>query len=292
MTAVTEIPTQVVADAEKTHEERFKWRAWVHHPEGAVACENATNGKCRDDDHFHALCRLPNPYQQNDIVEKAQAARARRLRMLRDEESDPRVILEDQLDGLKGVPQEIVVDELVDFNFTEDYTAALREVEGRLDPDYVPEGDEDIPKLYENIDQDREEYMRQRDLPEDQRGDDWDELEKTYSRYSIDVQEELKRVQEPQREHLMSLDIGELIDMIRRRRMEEQGTQAYLQAYMMWQMYIGTYKPVAKGNPGERIWDDINAMRNGTDAETIVAVKTAFDYLDTQAARTRQGKDS
>lgn len=290
MTAVTEVNTEVVADAEKTHEERFKWRAWVHFPD-AAGCVDATNGKCKDPEHFHALCRLPNPYQQNDIVEKAQAARARRLRMLRDVESDARVILEDQLEGLKDTPQEIIVDELVDFTFTEDYTTALREVEGRLDPDYVPEGDEDIPKLWANIDQDREEYMRQRELPEDQQSDDFGELEKTYAKYSLEVREELERVQEPQKEHLMSLDKGELIDMIRRRRMEEQGTQAYLQAYMTWQMYVGTFKPVNRGTPNERVWSDINEMRNTAERDVIVAVKEVFDHLDNQAARTRQGKD-
>lgn len=291
MTAVnTEPKSDVTADAERTHEERFKWRTWVHYPQGASQCENATNGKCRDADHFHAVCRLPNPFQQQDIVEKASAARARRLRMLRDPESDASIILEDQLQGLRDADKSILVEELVDRTFAEDYIEAAREVERRMDDSYVPEGDEEIPRIYADIDQDREEYMRRKDLPEDERGDDFEELEKQLGRYGEDVTEQLKLIQQPRLDHFNSLDMEALIDIVRRERIQQQGTDAYLQEYNAWQMYVGTVKPVEKGVPGQRVWADIQDMRN-EDGDLILLVKEAFDQMDAERVRGRAGKD-
>lgn len=291
MTATpTEVQTTVRAEGEVSHEERFRWRAWVHHPDGVVTCPNATNGKCREEDHFHAICRLPNPWQHDDIVEKAQAARARRVRLLRDEESDARVILEDQLDLLKEVPNDLIADELVESDFAEDYQAAIREVLDTPDPDFVPEDDETVPTLYANINQDREEYLRQRDLPDDQRSEDFTILEKTFSDYAIDVKAALERIQKPKVAHLTSLDKGELIAMVRRQRMEQAATQAYLNAYTMWQMYLGTLKPVEKGSPGQRVWDSIQEMRENVARDIIVVVRRAFDHLDAQLARGEVGK--
>lgn len=292
MSAVTEPQTEVQAEAEKTHEERFKWRAWVHHPQGAVACPNATNGKCGDDDHFHAFIRLPNPYQHDDIVEKAQAARARRMRMLKDMESDVRVILESELAMLQGVDKSVIVDELVDRNFTEDYMTAVREVESREVEDYTPDGDEPAPKVYANIDADREEYDRRKNLPEDQRGDDFEELERHYGNYSRDVREALEAVQKPKRDHLTSLDLGELIAMVRRERMEQTATQAYLKEYQRWQTYICTLKGVEKGTPGQRYWTSVDQMTQTADRDVIAAINEAFNHLEAQLARTRPGKDS
>lgn len=288
---MTAVSTEVKAEAEKTHEERFRWRGYVHVPASAETCEHATDGKCKEEDHFHALIRLPNPYQQQDIVEKAQAARARRLRMLRDEDSDARIVLEDQLYALKGVPLDIIADELVDKTFAEDYMDAVREVESRPDPDYVPEDDEEIPALYANIDQDREEYARVKDLPEDKRPEDFEQLESAVAEYSKDVQAELERIQKPKSEHFMSLGEDELIDMVRRERINQQGTAAYLQAYQAWQAYTCTYRCGVKGD-GVRIWTDINQMRNEADTDIVLGVKVAFDALEAQLAKTREGKDS
>lgn len=288
-------PTGPVADAVKTQEQRFKWRSWVHYPEGASQCEHATDGKCRDEEHFHALCRLPNPYQVRDITEKASAARARRLRMLRDPDSDPRVILEEELARLYTVPKDILVDELIDRNFSEDYSRALTEVEAIEVEDYTPEGDDEdgqVPKLYANIDQDREEYLRQRELPEEKREDDYAELEATYERYSRDVQEAMERVQKPARDHLLSLDIAELVDQVRKERIVQQGTEAYLHTYMTWQMFACTYKGTAKGMPNERAWTSVEQMKFAEESPVILLVKQAFEDLENQLARNRLGKDS
>lgn len=284
--------TAPVADAEKTQEERFKWRRWVHRGVGAAECEHKTDGKCADDEHFHALCRLPTPFQIRDITEKAAAAKARRLRMLRDPDSDARVILEDELDGLKFVDKELLADELLDEQFTEHYVEAVKLVDDLDDPDHVPEGEEPIRKLYANIDQDREEYIRQRDLPEEQRGDDFAELEKTYAAYSKAIEEEMERLAKPRRDHLLSLTLEELIEQIRQRRMEAQGYEAHLHTFNMWQMYVCTYKPTGKGIPRERVWPTLEDMKYNEDGGVILEVRQAFEDLERDLARTRMGKES
>jgi hypothetical protein len=293
MTAVTNATTEVpTSEAEKTPSERFKWRAWVHYPAEAESCDHAQDGKCADEEHFHALIRLPNAYQQADIVEKGQAARARKLRALRDPESDAAIILEDQLDVLRGADKAILVDELLDRNFTDDYLTAVREVESRDDPTFVPEGEEDIPKQWEHIDQDREEYMRQRELPEDQRSDDFELIERHYGEYSDTVTQQLA-AQAPRREHLESLDMEQLIDMVRRERIESLGNEAYLKAYAAWQMFVSTFRgTTGKTQPTQRYWSEMAYMRNVEDHDVITAVDEGFKALEQQMARTRSGKGS
>ena len=98
------------------------------------------------------------------------------------------------MDMMGDIPKDIIVDELLEREFTETYTNAVREVDAIEDPDFIPKDDEEIPKLYANIDQDREEYMRQRELPEEQRGDDYPELEKSYTAYSTAIEEAMDRL--------------------------------------------------------------------------------------------------
>jgi hypothetical protein len=288
----TQTPVAVVADAEQTQEQRFKWRTWVHYGTGAAECEHGMDGQCKDIEHFHALCRLPTPFQIRDIHEKAAAAKARRLRMLRDEDSDPRVILEDELDGLKFVDKGILVDELLDEQFTEHYVQAVKEVDDIDDPDHVPEGEEPIRKLYENIDQDREEYMRQRELPEDERDEDFEELERVYAAYSQAISDKMDELAKPRRDHLTSLSQDDLIEMIRQRRIEAQGYEAHLHTFNMWQMYVCTYKPTSGMAPHERVWKTLEDMKYNEDSGVIMQVRQVFEDLERGLARTRMGKES
>jgi hypothetical protein len=127
---------------------------------------SASTGDCGDEEHFHAWIRLPNPFQIRDITEKARAARARKKKELDDETSDARVTLEFDLQDLAATTKEVIVNEIVDKDFADDYRKAVREVDTQLDPDYAPKDEDDeIPKLWEHIDQDREEYERQRQHP-------------------------------------------------------------------------------------------------------------------------------
>lgn len=295
-TEVTEAPP-VEAAAEKPKEEIFKFSSWVHVGPGAEECEERFSGKCDEEDHFHAWIRLPNPFQIRDITEKAKAAKARRLRLLKDESSDPRVILESELDGLADVPRDLLVDEILDRDFPDDYVQAVRSVDDLDDPDWVFDAESEAegqqaPKLYANIDQDREEYERQQQLPEDQRSEDYPELEKTLAAHSRAVEEAMKKHQEPRREGLMERDIEDLVDIIRRDRMDQQGTDAYLNTFNAWQWYVCTLKPAGDRKPTERKWKDINQMKYEEEGDVILRLKETFESLEIRLARSRQAKNS
>lgn len=296
MTTVAEVDTPptntepVKADAEVTKEERLKYRALVHVGQDAIACSHANDGKCAEQGHFHAVCRLPNGFQVRDIAEKSQAARARRARMYRDPQSDVSVVLEEELESMRGVPKEILVDEILDRDFTETFGNATREVHELDDPDHVPEGDEPVRKLYENIAQDREEYLRQRDLTEEQRGEDFGELETTYANYSRDIETAMDRIAKPRRDHLLEQDEDALLEIIRRARVEQKCLEAYLHSYGSWQMFVCTYKTHPTGKTVERMWPSIESMKFQEDPQVIDAVKTAFEDLEAAMARSRAGK--
>lgn len=290
--AAVEADTQKTADAERTQEERFKWRAWVHTGTSALDCNHATDGKCKDEEHFHAVIRLPNPFQIRDIAEKAQAARARRARMFRDPESDISVVLEDEMEMLRETDKAILVDEIVERDFARDYTEAIKVVMEIDDPDFVPEGDESIPKKFANIEQDREEYVRQRDLPDEQKSDDFEELEKTYADYSRAIEAEMERIRQPRVESLMEREMDDLVEMVRKDRIEQACGEAQLHTFNMWQMYVCTYRPREKGIPNERVWPSIEFMKYVEDTDTIMAVRDAFQQLESSMAAHRLGKAS
>jgi hypothetical protein len=54
---------------------------------------------CANPDHFHAWIRLPNKFQHADIHAKALASKARRMRALRDPESDASVVMDAEIAG-------------------------------------------------------------------------------------------------------------------------------------------------------------------------------------------------
>lgn len=304
MTAVTTEPQDTpqttetpapTAEAERTADKLFKWSTWVNVGEGADECEDRYNGRCQSEDHFHAWCRLPNGFQVRDITEKAQAAAALRRRTLRKTDSDARIIMEDELDQLRDSAssdegKDILADEIIDEDFAEDFTRATREVMDEDDPDFTPEDDEPAPKRFADIQQNREEYERQRDLPEEQRSEDFGTLEEYLADYSRAVEDRMTEIQKPRKAHLMERDLDDLIDIIRRKRIEEQANEVYLHTFNMWTWYVCTFKPRAKGTPNERVWPDINIMRHHTAPEVIERVQGAFRVLENEAVTGGRGK--
>jgi hypothetical protein len=282
-----------VAAAEQTREEIFRWSDWVDIGVGAEECDHKRDGRCQDRQHFHAWVRLPNPFQIRDITEKARAARARKVRELRDEESDARVVLEEQLDVLVEADREIIVDEIVDKDFAENYAKAVREVDDLDDEEYVPKDeDDDIPKLYAGIDQDREEYERQRQLPEEQRDSDYERLEKRLGDYGAAIEDEMKRLSAPKRDGLMQRPFEDLVDIIRKDRMEMTATETYLHTFNTWQWYVCTFKPKGEHTPNERVWKDIAQMKFEAPGEVVNGLRLAFESLEQRMAQSRMAKNS
>lgn len=284
------------AEAERTADKLFKWSTWLHVGEGADECEERYSGRCRDVEHFHAWCRLPNPFQVRDITEKSQAAAALRRRTLRNLESDARIILEDELDTLRDSTDDdegkkILVDEILDKDFADNYTAAQRAVMDQEDPGFTPEGDEEIPKRFADIFQMREEFDRQKDLPEEQRSKDWPELEKYIAEYQLAIEAEMDHALKPRHDAMMQRPLDDLIDIVRRDRMEDQANEVHLHTFNMWTWYVCTFKPRGVDKiPNERVWPDINIMRYNESQEVIRAVQDTFRSLENEAIIGERGK--
>jgi hypothetical protein len=292
-----ETPAAPVSAAESGQRELFKWSTYVHVGVGAEGCANGENGKCKDPDHFHAWCRIGNQFQMRDITEKATAAKARRVRLLKDPESDARIILESDLDQLRDPALKgVLIDEIVDRDFQEIYVEAVKEVDDQDAniPELEDEDDPDAPpvKKWATIDQDREEYQRLSALPEDERGEEFAEIEQRVADYSREIDEARERIMRQKREPLESREIDDLIDIVRRDRIDTQAAEAYLHAFNTWHWFACTYKPVEKGRPTERVFKDYNQMRFEADREVIEALQTTFNDLESRLARSRAVKKS
>jgi hypothetical protein len=304
MTVTTAEPpttsTTPTAEAERTPRELFAYSAWVHVGDGAEECDHKLDGKCDEREHFHAWVRLPTPYQIRDINEKAKAAQARRLRALRNPESDAAIILENELDELREAAESgslgVLVEEILDQDHADDMMRATRNVRALVDEEWEPDedGPEDqkAPPLFATVDQDFEEWQRQRELPEEERSEDWPEIQSHIDKYTEAVNAELESIREPKRAELMSRSIDQLIEIVRRDRRESDAAEVYLHTYHSWTQFVCTFKPKLKGTPNERVFKDYIQMRQETPEPVVVALRRAFEGLERNLARSRQAGNS
>lgn len=299
-TTPTETPEAPAAEAERSRHDIFKYARWVHVapddcPLVVALRENPEAGRtvdlplCREPGHFHAWVRLPNPYQVRDINEKARAARARVIRMMRNPDSDAAVILEEELDALRDERvRDQLVSDIVDKDFATHYDEALTVVLDMEDPDWEPgEGDDEPAKLYAHIEADQEEYARQVELPEDQRDETYPELQSTVASFASEVEKAMDAITQPMRESLQQRDLDELIEIARRDRIDAKATEVYLHTWNTWQWYVCTYEPVKRGTPAGRKFKDINTFKYETSEEIVSAIQSAFLDLESRLSRGR-----
>ena len=255
----TEIPQ---AAAQVSAQKMFRYSTFVDIGEGAETCEHARDGKCDDIEHFHAWCRLPNPYQHEDIRKKAMAAKARKLRELRDPESDASVVLDEQLTRMSDeVYREQVIDDLLLSEWANDYLQAQGEVDEREE--------------YEHVAQDREEYVRlheaEKDLPEEEQTDEYKRLVTHLDAWASDVRERLTAIQEPKRQQFRDRSIDALVELIRSKRVEEESNRAFSETYDPWMWFVGTFKVVLHETlrrPHIPMWEQIG-RKDRPDAGTM-----------------------
>lgn len=249
--ATIEQTEKVEAAAQVSAQRMFKYSVFVDLGEGAPTCEHARDGECADIEHFHAWCRLPNPYQHEDIRKKANAAKARRLRELRDPDSDASVILDEQLATLRDETQrDAIVDELLNDEWPKNYLQTQREVDEREE--------------WEHIAQDREEYARlhaaEGELPEEEQSDEYKRLVKHLDAYATQIRERLAEVEAPHREQLAERTVDELLTTLRIRRVDTEASNAFMAAYDPWTWFVGTFKVQLHptlGRPHIPMWEDI-----------------------------------
>jgi hypothetical protein len=230
MTDATASAVQPEGKAAKSTKDIFKYSDYVHAGPGAEECEDALNGACGDPLHFHALCRLPNQLQHQDIREKALAAKARRIRMLRDDDADAHDVLEGDLYEIERTGDTAaVVEELVQKNWWRDHMDAMRDTQA-----------EDEFAL---IDKDRERFAEIERMPEDRRPkDETAEIAKHIAAYGDAVEARRHEIQKPQREALASKPMGELITILRDDRVNAEASATFMQTYNLWEWFIGTYR--------------------------------------------------
>lgn len=226
---------------------------------------------------FKAFVRLPNDFQHRDIREKAMAAKARRIRQLKHPDTDANVVLESELDALAEADsaKDYLIGELMASRFWQDRDEAVADV-----------GEEE---KYENVRQDQE---RWRDLNagsvDDRPADEWRELTEHLADYSAAVEKRVEEIQQPRRSALDAMDINELVDRVRERRIDADSRRAFKESYDFWQMYVGTLVIPEDFNPEEitqasmprvRYFATEADLREG-DASVISRLQDTFDALE------------
>jgi hypothetical protein len=265
----------------------FKASAYVNVGEGAEACEHQADGECDDREHFHAWCRLPNSLQHEDIREKAFATKARRMRALRDPNTDAHITLEGELYLIDDPSYtESIVDALLEREWPKDFMRATREVNESED--------------YKHIAQDREEYQRLLDSEGDKSDSEYSQelrdLQAHVAGYMKAQTDQLAEIQGPRRAELRGYEFPRLMEMIRRVRVEADADKFFMDAYQAWLWFTGTYdvKPdPVRGRPFKLKWLSIG-RRDGSEPgtlhaespEVVEAIKDTFNEL---SAGLRQG---
>lgn len=272
MTTETITPDeQLEAEAAKTVEQVFRYSTHVHVGEGAHECEHGTDGKCQEAEHFHAFVRLPNQWQHSDIRQKAQAAKARRLRQLRDPESDAYAILEGDIDALRRADDRpALVDELLMKDWWKRHLDATNDAR---------EQDE-----FEHIDQDQERLGEiERMAPEDRPQDEHDELVRHLTKFGEAIEAARNEREAPLRDALDAKDDEELLTLVRSDRMDAEASRAFMETYGKWQAFAGTLVPDER-RPHVRVFPEIGDLENA-DPQIVEPIREAFARLETGLQR-------
>jgi hypothetical protein len=269
------------AEATRSSEELFEWSGYVHVGKGAEECLHAIDGECTEkprigadgtlSGHFHAWVCLPNQFQIRDIGDKARAARARKTRALRDPQSDSYAILEAELDDLRYNHFDELVDSLAHAQVNKDLLDIVRGIE------------ED--ERFEHHAQDVEELNRLHDVPEDERdAEEYERLQADALAYSEELQRVIDERHKAEVARLRAAKPEDVIDLERRERIDNIGTEMYLHTYYTWAMYVCARKPVIDKLPTERVFAQPEDLRNAAD-EVVVALRSKISQLENRTVR-------
>ncbi len=258
----------------------FEFSRYIHVGPGAAECEDGEDGSCQNPAHFHAWIRLPNQFQVVSLKEKADAAAARKLRVLRDEDSDSRAILDGELFELERQNDHAaLVEAVVNADFLKDHMAAMNAV--RTDEE----------RGFTTIEDDRERLRALEQVPaEDRNEEEFAELQKHVAAYVDAVNAEREEIQRPLKESLEAKALDELIELVRENRIQGIAREASEEAYAVWQWYICTLKPkdpTKPGFPSERVYGSIDHLKAAA-PEVILALREGFQDIEAAAGRSLQ----
>lgn len=277
---MTETIVETSPAEEATPAKMHAYSQYLHVGPGAAECEHATDGACEDANHSHIWCRLPNQFERGFLRDKAAASGARRLRLLRDEDSDMRVILDGELDAVRARDgREELIEEIVGKDFLQNHLQALKE---------VTEEDES----YETIDDDRERLRALEGLPDEERPtEEYEHLKAYLPEHTAKVNARREEIEKPAKEAVKDKPIEELVEIVREQRIEGLGNTARAEEYSKWEWYISTFKPKSPdkaGFPNERAFAHINEFTSAA-PELIEAVAQIFTDLERESNESLKG---
>lgn len=291
----------------------FRYSAWLHVGPGAENCPEVGEGgtdpatgekiqarnECTDERHFHAWCRLPNQFEHKDLQEKANAARARRVRQLRDAGTDLYDILDEEMEAIRYADNArlLIVDELVDRESLTDWFEAVREVQ---DTEEDQEGEEEPIKPFASIEDDERRLDELQNMdPDDRPNDEYEELLRHLGRYQEAITTNLEERMRPRREALLGrppadnpegeleggLTLDRLLDQLRRSRIDSAGQEEFLHVYNSWEWHLGTLRFPPRG---PRYFPSVDEMKSAP-PEVLDALQATFRDLTTSRQRGLQG---
>lgn len=247
----------------------FRYSENVDVGAGAKECQEGPVGTCANPLHFHAWCRLPNQFQHERIRDKAQAAKARRLRLLGDEESDARLALEAELDSVRG-DRDGLIEELCARYLVRDQAEALRDLREMEE--------------YKTIAQDSERVRELTAMPSaevDQQ--ELEELTSHLEEFGKALREKVTERQHPFRDSLADKPDSELLDLVRKDRTMREADARYQEEYALWEVYVCTLRPVGDGGvPSERVFSSKEELEAAA-PEVIEALNDVFEGLEAAA---------
>jgi len=208
-------------------------RELANEVEEEVRPESRITDFCRDIDRpeVQAWVRLPNPFQYREIVQKARAARARRVMQYRDANSDLSVIVEERVDDMFAEHgTDAVVEWLTGRHNSEAMTEALAIVNNTKEgKKYVWE---------DAIDHERA-YRRLLDMGL-QSTDEFEKVHDYLERYGDEIKKEMEKYIAPYREAYGSLNDDDLRNKVKRAIIKADCDDESINIYHQWQMFYGT----------------------------------------------------
>lgn len=284
-TAEIETPVAGSVGQEPPPDEKqlFKYATWVHIGPGAEDCDGLTRDEqtgevtdasgCGNAAHFHAWCRLPNQVQHEDIHTKAMAAKARHIRLLRDETTDEAIVLDAELDDLRAAGdamKEPVVEEILQKSFWKAYVEATHDVNDT-------ENDEG-EKVYEHIDEDQRRFADLHAMTEEERAGEqaeYEELVTHLAEYNKAIADRHAEIREPERQALMDQDFESLLTMLRGDRVARAAEKVMMNVYSRWEWLVCTLdKP-----RGEQRFADMKAL-SAAAPEVLDTLEDTFNDLE------------
>jgi len=235
---------------------------------------------------FRAFVRLPNDYQHKDIREKAMAAKARRIRALRNVSTDAWEVMEFELTTASEAEgaAENFAHELLLKDLDRDRYEAIQTLNEREE--------------FAHIRQDQERFRELQRMTEDERpAEEWKELVEHLAGYAREIEQEIEEMWKPRKEALLGLGLDGLLEKVRERRIDDEGRRAFRDTYTFWQTYVGTLE-IPEGfdpknitpetMPRKRLFKDESELR---DIDPLIGTELAmaFELLESSLATLTAG---